>query len=292
MPALVVLAIAGVVLLVRRGAPTSFRVAAIGAAVGCCTVFFFCYIAYRYVGDFIPFLVVTGVVAIDALIGRGLTAVAPIRDRRPGGPRGVRHLGERRARGAPARRVELADSTRATSRVSSTPASASTTSSASSRRSCTRSRRAGACPRTPTPGDFAIVGDCDALYIFSGTKPNFLEPTTWRPVERTRRSGSRRFTARLHAAPKGTIEPLLAIGRPGPSGRPRARAPRRRPRPARVAGPPRPVPRARVHAHAGHPPPRRGRRSLPQPVARRRRRRQAARRLLRHERARHDARAS
>ncbi len=217
MPALVVLAIAGVVLLCRSGAPTPFRIAAIGAAVGCCTMFFFCYIAYRYVGDFVPFFVVTGVVAIDGLLATGSRpwrrfAIGVLAVLAAFGIWVNAGLGVLQ-QGAWSSQLDQEDVARfVDARLTindvlgfKTPVVHSVAAG-------------GHLPQHADPGDFAIVGDCDALYIFSGTKPNFLEPNTWRPVERTRRSGSRAFTARLHSAPNGTLEPLLAIGDQDPPG--------------------------------------------------------------------------
>lgn len=54
-------------------------------------------------------------------------------------------------------------------------------------------------------GQFAIVGDCDGLYLFNGQR---LEP-----VERSAPTGELRVDLRLVPQPPGTLEPLLSIGR-------------------------------------------------------------------------------
>ena len=219
MPALVVLAIAGVVLLCRSGAPTSFRIAAIGAAVGCCTMFFFCYIAYRYVGDFVPFFVVTGVVAIDGLLATGsrpwrrfaigVLAVLAAFGIWVNAGLGVLQQGawssqldqEDVARFVDARlthqrRPRLRDAGRAL-----------------------RRRRAGDLPEHADPGDFAIVGDCDALVHLLGHQAELPRADDVAPGG----AHAAEWLPRVHGAPPlGTererIEPLLAIGDQDPPG--------------------------------------------------------------------------
>ena len=192
MPALVVLAVVGVVLLARRNAPTSFRIAAIGAGVGCVTMFLFCYIAHRYLGDLVPFLVVAGVVAVDALVGTG---PKPWRRWAVGGLAVLAVFGvwvnlglgilQQGTGGSQLDQANVARFVDTRLRVNDqlgweTPV-------------IHEVARAARLPSDADAGDFAIVGDCDALYFFPGTKPSFLEPTTWRAVERTRGGGNRHF---------------------------------------------------------------------------------------------------
>ena len=215
MPALMVLAVGGIAILVRRNAPTPFRIAVIGAGVGCVTMFLFCYIAHRYLGDLVPFLVIAGVVAVDALVGAGHTRW------RPWAVGGLAVLGVFGVwvnaglgvlqQGAWGSQLDQSDIARfVNTRLSINDQLGWETPMVHSVASGAR------LPTRANAADYAIVGDCDALYIFSGTRPNFLEPTTWRPVERTRASGTRRFAVRYHDAPKGTIEPLIAIGTQDP----------------------------------------------------------------------------
>ena len=213
MPALVGLALAGAVLLARRHAPTSLRIAALGAVAGCVTIFVFGYISYRYVGDLLPLLLILGVVAIDAIVG------ARPRSWRPIVVTGLAVLAVFGIwvnlglgflqQGTSGSQVDPDDVARfvdlrldVNDRLGwATPV-------------VHRVARDGRLPRRADPGDFAVVGNCAALYILSDVKRNFLEPVTWRPVERSRRSGARHLEARLRPAPAGTVERLLTIGAP------------------------------------------------------------------------------
>jgi hypothetical protein len=67
-------------------------------------------------------------------------------------------------------------------------------------------------PAAGRAGDLFIVGDCAGLYISDGSLTDEVQPTNWKPVQRTARVGVFDTDLRFPPAAPGESEPLLAGG--------------------------------------------------------------------------------
>lgn len=206
MPALVLLAVFGAVVVARRGT-AGLRVAAIGGAAGVLPMLVFGYVAHRYLADVVPLVVVLGVCGLAALpaptspgrrvalAGLALLALAGvwgnvglgILQQRLWGPlidpAVVRTFVEDRL--ALDRRLGLAEPV--------------------------VHRAADGLPPAVGAGEFVVLGDCEALYLETGVPVGILPLAHWRSLERTGRSVAVR--ADLRGAADGAVVARAGSGR-------------------------------------------------------------------------------
>ncbi len=210
MPWMVVLGAVGVGALIRRRRSHPRAAAALappllGALLALGVTITIAYVAQRYLGDFIPLLVVAGLVGLHDLVRRG----------REGGA-WARTVGVVVALTALVGcyvNVSLAlvyerqygfvsESLRAELIAWQLDVDRTLPGDQAPR---LRSIRAGgALPRSVGGGDLVVVGDCDGLYQFDGD--------TWRPVERTNTTGRFRLELRLTDVAPGVRYELVREG--------------------------------------------------------------------------------
>jgi hypothetical protein len=176
MPAFVLLALVGAVVVVRRGTLAT-RLVAVGGVLAAGPVLVFGYVANRYLADFVPGLVVLALV--------GLGAVVPVVARRKVALAGLGLLAalgvwanvglgvvQQRVWGPQVDREVVRDFT-------------ATRLSVDRRLHLARPvvHRVDALPESVGAGDWVVVGACDALYLETGVPVGFLPMGHWRPVE-------------------------------------------------------------------------------------------------------------
>lgn len=216
LPLLWLLAVVGAVAMVRRSpdrhtlAPV--RVPAVGAAVGAVAIFPFGYVAQRYLGDWLPLLVLLGScglvvctrpaprvagarVAALALVGVAAvwtvganSALALSYQRQYSNPA----VGEEAVRRFVDRRV----------RIAATYLNREDLPVVAGDRA----------PAWAPAGELFIVGDCEGLYLSDGLRVDEVKASSFKPV--VRRSGAGSFRLRVRPAPtaRGTRVPLLTGG--------------------------------------------------------------------------------
>ncbi len=218
LPFLWVLAAVGVVALVRRApdrdALAPLRVPVVGAAVGALAIFPFGYVAQRYLGDWLPLLVLLGsagvvvvarplphhrtaravVLVLLAVLGVWTTvansALALLYQRQysnpPVGESAVEQFVDVRARLAETygNRADLVVDTGARA------------------------------PAWAPAGALFIAGDCDGLYLSDGLRIDALRVSSYRPVVRGHRAGGFTLRVRPDRSAVGARVPLLTGGPP------------------------------------------------------------------------------
>lgn len=191
-----------------RSSVKRLRTPLIGAAAGSAGVLTIAYISARYLGDFMPFLVLAGAVGLYDLIDR-------TDGRRPWVRRSLFSLLAVLAALSIMVNVAIAYTVRA---VEGTPSQfheyLSTRYDAGSRLGDPMSARVLRGDNLPRqgPADFLFIrGQCDGLYWSDGIPPEGFSINNWRPVERTERAGEHHVGIRFVPQPAGTKEPLLAI---------------------------------------------------------------------------------
>lgn len=61
-----------------------------------------------------------------------------------------------------------------------------------------------------SPGDLFVIGACDAMYLHDGNEPNSLRPHSWIPVERTEAGGRHEMAIRFGDIPPGASAPIFS----------------------------------------------------------------------------------
>jgi hypothetical protein len=208
---------AGAVIVARRRAPALRRLRAplVGAIVGGSTIFGFGFIAERYLSDLSP------VLALAGAAGFAVTA---------------RALG---ARTFPWRRVAIGAlialgvfgswvvfaQTLWFQRVFASPPDESATqafvrtqvdlASHYAHGSVLPVTAGNRLPARGSPGELFVVGDCAGLYVSDGSLVDAVQPTNWKPVQRTEQVGAYHADITFPRRPAGAEEPLLGGGSPG-----------------------------------------------------------------------------
>ena len=187
--ALLLLGLAGVWAVVRGRTddPWAWAAVVVGTAVGSATIIPFGYVAHRYLADAMPLLVVGATLGVQALAG---APRADMGDRRLGGlvvagvaavlvvasvwtNAGLATVYQRQY--APNVDPKLvAGLVDARLRVGDRP---------------TVLQAEAVLPPAADTGDLAVVGDCEALYLWFGPDHGFVRPDGWIPVERTAAAG-------------------------------------------------------------------------------------------------------
>ncbi|MFI5045836.1 MAG: hypothetical protein ACHQIG_02135 [Acidimicrobiia bacterium] len=217
MPFLLVLAITGVVLAFRARAWHDLRfqplrTPTLAALLGGLTVFPFGYVAERYLGDFVPFLVLAGLVGLQGLL-------ATHRRRRPARSRAgvaaalvalaafgvwvnVALALEYQRLWAPVAPPEL---------VAGFVGFQHDVAAALGTGDVTVQRGDALPDGTGRAGSLFVVGDCDGLYLSDGLGTNAVKRSPWIPVEL---GPDRHLVAdvRLERMPPGTVVPIASVG--------------------------------------------------------------------------------
>jgi len=219
MPFLLVLAILGSWFVFRprawrdvRWGP--LRTPMLAALIGGLTVLPFGYVAQRYLGDFVPFLVLGGVVGLQGLLavrshdrsrsrsGTGVVAVVLVVLAGWSVWVNVALSAEYQRLWAPVVSSELA-----TGFIGFQQDVAQLLG-----RGELRVERGDELPNgTARPGTLFIVGDCDALYLADGLPTNAVKRSSWTPIEL---SGDRRALADVTFGelPVGSVAPIARVG--------------------------------------------------------------------------------
>jgi hypothetical protein len=218
-PLLTVLGIVGLwaVVVARRRAPPLARLwpPLIGAAVGGLTIFVFGFVAERYLSDLFPLLVIAGAAGFAVLtvaLGRA---------------RGWRWrklaIGALVVLGVLGTWVTFAQTLWFQRVFASPPDEASTQAfirfqqdlgSHYTDGSLLRVSQGDRLPRRGKPGELFVVGNCAGLYVSDGSAVDSVQPTNWKPVQRTTGVGVHDVTITFPDRAPGTTEPLLAGGTP------------------------------------------------------------------------------
>lgn len=216
MPALTVLAVVGLIALVRRGRTErgqglgALRIPAVGALGGALLILPFGYIANRYLADAVPLMALVGLVGLQVVF-RWATTARP--RRRAAALSGLAVLAiagvwvnasfgviyGRLYSGAKDDDIAEVLDLRfdVSQRLGLDPS--------------IPLQRYEVLPEQAPRGTLAVVGDCDALYLSDGMALNDIKVSTWNAVERTEEGGRwlRRITFPSH--PEGTREPLWSM---------------------------------------------------------------------------------
>jgi hypothetical protein len=219
LPLLTVLGIVGLwaVVVARRRAPplATLRGPLIGAAVGGLTIFVFGFIAERYLTDLFPFLALASAAGL-AVLTRSLGRARAWRWRKLAigalvflGIAGTwvtfaQTLWFQRVFASPPDEV----ATQAFVRFQQDLGSHYTNGSLFS------VRRGDQLPAKGRPGELFVVGDCAGLYISDGSAIDSVQPTNWKPVQRTPGVGVHDVTITFPQGASGSADPLLAGGTP------------------------------------------------------------------------------
>ncbi len=219
-PLLCVLGIAGLtrVVVARRRHPNLawLRAPLCGAAAAAVTIFAFGFIAQRYLSDVFPFLVVAA--------GAGLAVATPFLARARDWRWRKVTIAMLVALGVASCWIAFAQALWYQRVFASPPDEAATQAfvrfqqdlgSHYSNGSVSAVRSGARLPPEGRAGDLFIVGDCDGLYVSDGSLTDEVQPTNWKPVQRT--SGVGTFDADMRfpadVAP-GESDPLLSGGTP------------------------------------------------------------------------------
>lgn len=180
-----------------------------GSAVGSATIIPFGYVAHRYLADVMPLLVVAAALGVQWLVPR----IEPVRWVRIAGVAmamlltaasvwvnaGLATVYQRQY--APNVAPDLvAGLVRARLAVGDPP----------------RVVQGDSLPATAATGDLAVVGDCEALYLWFGPDFGFLRPDAWIPVERTPAAGHLRLVLDADDLEPGVRYPVVVAPRAGP----------------------------------------------------------------------------
>lgn len=207
MPAAVVLAVLGVVTMARDR--DRFAVPAlltVGALAGLGGMLAFGYIAHRYTADALPLVLVPALVALATVSRRSVVAVVAAL--------GVAGVWINLALGLTYQRLWSPDAP--PHAIASFLELRHDVAGVLGVGRATPVVVTGELPAEGRRGDLAVVGDCDGLYLHDGLPTNSLEPTSWVPVERTERTGWRRYVLSPPATARaGDSELLVAVGEPG-----------------------------------------------------------------------------
>ena len=213
-PLFFVLAVVGMAALLRRDlAP--LRIPAVAAAASAATIFPFGYIAYRYLADAAPFLIICGAIGtqvlVAALAGRGRGRVAVVASVVGASGLAVLSLWLNGSAGLQYQRVWSVEDDPAMSgpyiawRLD-------------------LQERLGIDPppveraETELPegvgraGALLVLGDCDGVYVSDGEVPNSIDRSPWNPVERSRENGHIRLRLELPDRGRGDTVPLFRAG--------------------------------------------------------------------------------
>jgi hypothetical protein len=217
-PLLSVLAVAGVLgaVVVRRRYPLLARMwgPLAGAAVAAATIFAFGFIAQRYLGDVLPFLVLAGAMgfvllvrALDGLSHRarvGTIAVLVVLGLGATWVTFAQAVWYQRLYQSPSDEQLTREFIQARADIPSLPAGPN----------LTPVRQGAHLPTRGAAGDLFVVGDCDGLYVSDGSTVDELQHTNWKPVARTPAVGAFDVDLRFGNRPAGTTEALLVGGTP------------------------------------------------------------------------------
>ena len=212
-PLLFLLALAGLVAIVRRAELSSLRIPVVAAAASAATIFPFGYIAYRYLADAAPFLLLCAAAGGQWLLnGRALSSRRSARVSAVvvlAALSGV-SLWMNGAAGLQYQRVWSAEDhpgivagylewkTGIDEGLGVEPPVV---------------ERGSELPNgLGRPGAFAVIGDCEALYISDGEAVNSIDRSPWNPVEHARSAGHIRIRVTLPEASRGERVPLFAAG--------------------------------------------------------------------------------
>ncbi len=195
MPLLFLLAIAGLVAAVRRAPLRPLLPVLAGTAAGAATSLTIAYVTTRYLADFLPFLLLAALVGLHALLDspavprRALLGVAAALVLVGAVMNGSAGLVNQRLLSAVAAEDARADFVRTQERWDKRLG-----------RRPHGVRFGRELPPPGVPGDLFVLGDCDGLYVAGRAD--------WLPVERTERSGLRRYDARLPGPSRGSLVTL------------------------------------------------------------------------------------
>lgn len=211
-PLFFVLAVVGLVAVVRRPSLAPIRLPVVAAAASAATIFPFGYIAYRYLGDAVPLFVLCGAAGLQQLLviaprsrrrRRALAAAAVV----------AGALGTWINLGAALQYQRLWSAEEDPRLVAGYLGFRADVDD-----------RLGQDPRAVEwvardlpdgvgrPGAIAVVGDCDGLYFSDGEAINAVDRSPWNPVERSSRAGHLRLAVTLPSAGTGTRLPVLEAG--------------------------------------------------------------------------------
>ena len=211
-PLFFLLALVGLASLLR-GDLAALRIPAVAAAASAATIFPFGYIAYRYLADAAPFLLVCGAIGVQVMLTkvpgrfRGAIAVTIAAT----GVLALLSLWLNASAGLQYQRIWSVEDDPATSGaylawrldlqeslgIDPPPVERAATDLPDG---------------VGRPGVIAILGACDGVYVSDGEVPNSIDRSPWNPVERSRDSGHIRLRLRLPDRGTGATLPLLGAG--------------------------------------------------------------------------------
>ena len=185
----------------------------VGAAVGAATVFGFGFIAQRYLSDLFPFLVLAA--------AAGLAVVTPKLQRARAWRWRRVVIGSLVVLAVASCWVAFSQALWYQRVFASPPDEAATRAFVSFQQDVGSLYTDGAVtpvghgPHLPTAGkagELFIVGNCDGLYVSDGSRTDAVQPTNWKPVQRTSRVGAFDVDVRFPSAAPGVSDPLLSGG--------------------------------------------------------------------------------